>query len=84
MKEKDTFSKVAEENQLSNGFWKCADCGKILRNLRPHNFAHIKPKGKYPELKYDPKNIKIKCYVCHSNNDHHQGVNRESAQWLDN
>jgi len=79
--QKEAFAAVAERDNLG-GYWKCADCPRELRTLRAHNFAHIKPKGKYPEFKCDPDMILIKCYMCHSNNDHHQNV--KNAEWMDN
>jgi hypothetical protein len=78
--QKEAFRVVAERDDQA-GWWKCADCGRILRTLRAHNFAHIKSKGKYPELKCETENIVIKCYTCHCNNDHNQNV--KNAEWLD-
>ena len=71
--QKEAFKKVAEKYDLG-GYWKCSDCPKTMTVLRAHNFAHVKSKGKFPELKCETNNIKIKCYKCHCNNDHHQNV----------
>lgn len=44
----------------------CINCKSYLGN-EPlvHFFSHIKPKGKYPELRLDKKNIQLLCYDCH-------------------
>jgi len=73
---------VVRDRDDQDGYWICTDCGKSMTSLRPHNFAHIKPKGKYPELKCEPDNIVVKCYKCHCNNDHDQNV--KGGEWLDN
>ena len=44
----------------------CVNCKDYLgHEARAHNFAHIKPKGLYPELRLDPSNIMLLCYACH-------------------
>jgi len=77
-----TFAEAAKRDYLG-GIWKCAKCKRKLKILRAHNFSHIKPKGKYPELKYELSNIEILCYCCHSEY-HGLKVDREQATWLDN
>jgi len=47
----------------------CVNCGVFIYEAKAINFSHIKPKGLYPELKYDPNNIEIVCSNCHCN--HH-------------
>lgn len=44
----------------------CAICGTWLGS-EPHtyHFDHILEKSKYPELKYEEKNIKLLCLECH-------------------
>ena len=44
----------------------CSNCGLHLGNdARSFYFSHIKPKGKYPELRLDKNNIELLCYECH-------------------
>jgi hypothetical protein len=40
----------------------CEWCGKALFAFKVHYFDHIKPKGTYPELRLDKKNIMLLCY----------------------
>jgi 5-methylcytosine-specific restriction endonuclease McrA len=48
----------------------CTNCGDPLGNEpKVHFFSHIKPKGKYPELRLKKSNIKILCIECHRNLD---------------
>lgn len=62
---KKLYKEIWEERQVS-GFCICEECGKGIYEPKVHNFAHVKSKGAYPELKYDKTNIKIKCYKCHA------------------
>lgn len=39
----------------------CENCGYSIPKPLAHNFAHIKSKGAYPELKYDKDNIQLLC-----------------------
>ena len=44
----------------------CTNCKEYLGNeAKAWHFAHIKPKGLYPELRLDPDNIRLLCYECH-------------------
>ena len=44
----------------------CANCKAPLGDEPlTFNFAHIKPKGKYPELRLDKDNIFLSCFDCH-------------------
>ena len=48
----------------------CVDCNKVLGDVaRVHYFSHIKPKGKYPELRLKKNNIDILCFDCHYKRD---------------
>lgn len=40
---------------------RCMKCGYVGHEL---HVDHIKPKSKYPELKYDIKNLQILCKLC--------------------
>ena len=43
----------------------CVECGRILREPRPHNFDHIVTKWARRDLRYDKDNIQILCFACH-------------------
>ena len=59
--EREMFLKIWEDRPHV-----CTECGEHLGNEpRAHYFAHIKPKGKYPELRLMPSNIKLLCIECH-------------------
>lgn len=48
----------------------CTECNKPLGDEpRVHYFSHIKPKGKYPELRLKKTNIDILCFDCHYERD---------------
>lgn len=40
----------------------CEVCGKYLKELIAHNFAHILPKSTYPSLRLHEENIAILCW----------------------
>lgn len=63
--EKELFKEIWEERPHI-----CVDCWKVLKEAKAHNFAHIKSKWKYPELRLDKNNIQIKCFRCHFKQDH--------------
>lgn len=59
---------------------RCADCKVWIHEAKYHNFAHGK-KGRVSEKDcLDKDNIKLKCFACHSNNDH--GLSVKNAEWL--
>jgi len=58
--EKDLFLEIWNERKHE-----CEECWKILREAKAHNFDHIKPKWKYPELRLEKTNIKLICFSCH-------------------
>lgn len=70
---KKTLTRLKEkgsETRLFNEIWnerehKCQECWKYLKEPKVHNFDHIKPKWKYPELRMEKTNIKILCFRCH-------------------
>lgn len=41
---------------------KCEHCGRPQQIFFVHCFAHIKPKGTYPELRLEKSNIKFYCH----------------------
>jgi len=59
--EKPMFFKIWQERPHY-----CTNCKIHLGvEARAFHFAHIKPKGLYPELRLDPENIRLLCYECH-------------------
>lgn len=63
--------KPTGERQVFEAIWKsrphvCEVCGAILREPRAHNFAHIIPKSRRPDLRLDPDNIRLLCLPCHT------------------
>ena len=57
----------------------CQRCGKKLEGRNCH-LSHVLPKGKYPELRHDPNNVKILCYHCHIQFWHKNPI--EAMQWF--
>tara|TARA_R110000868_G_scaffold411642_1_gene706639 strand:- start:1958 stop:2218 length:261 start_codon:yes stop_codon:yes gene_type:complete len=48
----------------------CENCKIYLGDdARTWFFSHIKPKGKYPELRLEKNNIQLLCYDCHYAHD---------------
>jgi 5-methylcytosine-specific restriction endonuclease McrA len=54
----DTLSK----NRLAHGGMH--QCELCETNKGPFEVDHVKPKVKYPELKYDPENLQVLCAMC--------------------
>lgn len=44
---------------------RCEVCDTPIHEARAINFSHILPKGGYPSMKLDPRNIEIWCADCH-------------------
>lgn len=44
---------------------RCEVCNTPIHEARAINFSHILPKGGYPSMKLDPRNIEIWCADCH-------------------
>jgi len=68
---------------------RCEHCGRSLDLPRAHYFAHIKSKGNSPNLRLDPKNIRLLCYnfidpsdSCHFLFDHGTSSEFESRKNL--
>lgn len=61
----------------------CEVCWATIQQPRPENFSHLLPKGAYPELKLDERNIVLKCRDCH-NLWHRHGASglRYSFSWV--
>lgn len=60
--QKELFEKIWNERLHI-----CVKCWKHLLEAKSHNFAHIKPKWMYPELKFEESNIELLCFNCHYN-----------------
>ena len=48
--------------------WTCQRCGKQAWDL-----AHILPRGRFPELKHEEKNIVCLCRDCHMSTENVEG-----------
>lgn len=48
--------------------WRCLRCG-----ARGWDLAHILPKGKFPELRHEVKNICVLCRDCHRQTETYEG-----------
>ena len=60
-REKQMFFEIWNEREHI-----CINCKEHLGvEAKAHFFSHIKPKGLYPELKYDKENIQLLCFPCH-------------------
>lgn len=59
------FKEIFEEREKE-----CTHCLKGLPYFNVSHFAHIKAKGKHPELRLDKNNIRILCFDCHFAYDH--------------
>jgi Zn finger protein HypA/HybF involved in hydrogenase expression len=64
--------KITGEAKLYFHIWQsrkheCENCKINLGNeARSWYFSHIKPKGKYPELRLEESNILLRCLKCHT------------------
>lgn len=61
---------------------KCETCGKVLREPRAHNFAHIEHRGMGGcESRNTAENVMLLCYACHTEYD--TGKRPNNAEWMD-
>lgn len=62
---------------------KCAKCGRVYDPQKPQAFhvSHVKPKGRYPGLRYDTCNVMLLCYHCHIHWWHKDPI--AAAKWFD-
>lgn len=44
---------------------RCEVCRIVIAEAKASNFSHLLPKGSYPSMRLDPRNIRIKCWKCH-------------------
>jgi hypothetical protein len=70
------------KNEL--GYWECEVCGEPVLTLNPHNFAHVAPKGTYPEFKLRAKNIALVCFTHHFFFDQltDKGIQDPRFEWM--
>lgn len=71
--ETDLFAKVWSERPHV-----CVECGKELKNPKPHNFDHIIPKSRGKAYRLDPDNIQILCFWCH-----YEKTTLQKYKWID-
>lgn len=57
----------------------CLKCGRVVSGSNCHA-SHIFSVGAYPNLKFDPDNMKVLCYHCHLNWWHKNPL--ESGEWF--
>ena len=63
--EADMFREIRSEIEHN-----CEVCGKYIPEPKSFCFAHVAPKGTYPELRNKKENIKIVCsIICHQKLD---------------
>ena len=88
--ELELFKKIALERSYWDEYKWCMakhlsidgqECEKpiALEDLQPINFAHIKPKGMFPELRLDPSNIEIVSKRYHFY-EHNQQILQEDSR----
>jgi 5-methylcytosine-specific restriction endonuclease McrA len=63
--------KTTGERELFAQIWNdrphfCETCGVVLSEAKYHNFDHIIPKGRRPDLRLEPSNIRLVCLTCHT------------------
>lgn len=64
---------VDKDTSFYNELWRenlhiCSICNCDLGGTwKNWNFHHLKPKAKFPELRYDKDNVVLICLTCHSN-----------------
>lgn len=64
---------IDKDASFYNEIWKenlhiCSVCNCDLgATWRKWNFHHLKPKAKFPKLRWDKDNIVLICLTCHSN-----------------
>lgn len=59
------FKEIAQERD-----WICENCKDPIHEITVSNMAHVKAKGRFPELRLDKENIRIWCVTCHYEWDH--------------
>lgn len=61
----------------------CEVCGVTLHELRHWNFSHLLPKGTYPDLQLDPRNIRLQCFDCHEQWHNNPGACVRDTRWAE-
>lgn len=74
--EKEVFRRIWEERPHN-----CLTCGVHINEARAINFSHLLPKGKYPELRLDPRNVVLQCGQCHMKWHNYGNEMREVKKW---
>ena len=85
MKKKKVRQKTGELDFFW-GLWKrrkhkCSVCGKILYEFNVSFFAHLLPKGRYPELRLVEDNVVVMCFECHYIFDHQTHKAKEDERF---
>lgn len=80
--EKEIFRRIWESRRHA-----CEICGVVIKEARAANFAHVLPKGSYPELQLDERNIMLMCCSlgshvgCHDRQHYYGDSLRTSYKW---
>ena len=74
--EKEVFRRIWESEPHN-----CITCGVHIKEARAINFSHLLPKGTYPELRLDPRNIVLQCGECHQRWHIYHSSLRDSKKW---
>jgi hypothetical protein len=59
----------------------CEVCGIGIHEARSGNFAHVLPKGAYPEFRLREDNIFLLCVSCHDRQHYYGNSLRTSYKW---
>ncbi len=59
----------------------CEVCGIGIKEAKASNFAHVLPKGAYPEFRLREDNIFLLCSECHDRQHYYGNSLRTSHKW---
>lgn len=65
-------AKICADTAFYNEIWaernhSCEECGRNLGDTwKRYMFSHLITKGAHPDLRYDKRNIVLKCLECHN------------------
>lgn len=60
----------------------CEVCGVGIKEAKASNFAHVLPKGAYPEFRLREDNIFLLCSECHNRQHYYGNSLRTSYKWV--
>jgi 5-methylcytosine-specific restriction endonuclease McrA len=62
---KEELWQLVRQQILKRDKMTCQWCGKKITSTHDAHISHVKSKKLYPNLKFDPMNLKLLCYRCH-------------------